>query len=187
MGFIPSANSPTMSDHSSVFSVSLTFLRTVPSLDVACIALPFSAAMVTGGPIGPIPPIAMSQTSVPFRELSRGATMTSPVGRFIHFRSCQSYFVSVKNFLPFTLIDRLVPAGFLTSILVAPSSVSISLSAKLCILLCSSGVRASDPSVSISIVTPGQCPNRDRGSRLCNRMIFIRKGVSSLVSRKRLI
>ena len=135
----------------------------------------------------PIPPMAMSHTNLPSRELSSGATMTSPVGRFIHFIVFQSIFVSVKNGLPSTHKETFVPAGFVISILTAWLNFSISLSANACICRCSSVVNANAPSVSMSIVTPGQCPKRALRSLVSIFMSCILNGVSSRFPRRRLM
>ncbi len=186
LGLIPKANSPTMSDQSSVSNVCLTLRRIFWSFECSVSALPFFATTSMDVSSLPIPPMAMSQTSLPSSESSTGATMTSPVGRFIHFMDFQSSFVSVKNSRFSVLNVKLVPAGLLISTFAVLFKVCINLSALPCMALCSRDDRARAPSVSMSIVTPGQCPRRERWSRVCIFTVLIRKGVSSRFSRMRL-
>ena len=181
---MPKANSPTMFDHSSVASHCLTLVSMVLSFEVMFSALPFLAVISSGvsSSFG-APPIAKSQTSLPFKEFSTGATITSPVGRFIHFSSFQSSLVSVKKGLFSVLKLSFVPAGFVTSTLIVFARFCMSLRAKFCICLCSSVVNANAPFVSMSKVTPGQWPRRAFLPRVSRVMVFTRNTVSSPMPR----
>jgi len=182
--FMPNANSPAMFDQSSVASHCLTLVRVALSFEVMFSALPFFAVISSGvfSRCG-MPPIARSQVSLPFNEFSTGATITSPVGRFIHFRSFQSSLVSVKNGLFSVLKLSFVPVGFVISTLMVLVKLCISLMAKFCIFLCSSVVSAKAPFVSMSNVTPGQWPRRAFLPRVSRVMIFTRNTVSSPMPR----
>ena len=182
--FMPNANSPTIFDQSSVDSHFLTLVSTFLSFEVMFSTLPLLAVISTGVfSSSGMPPIAASQTSLPFNEFSTGATITSPVGRFIHFSSFQSSFVSVKKGLFSVVKDSFVPAGFVTSTLMVLVRVCMSFWAKFCIFLCSSVVSANAPFVSMSSVTPGQWPNLAFLPRVSRVIILTRKTVSSPIPR----
>jgi len=129
--------------------------------------------------------MAMPHTSLPSSESSKGATTTSPVGRFTHLSVFRSSIASVKKVPPFTLIVICMPDWLVTSTSTASPSFLIIFWANLRICSWSFVVTASAPSVNMSIVMPGHCTKRALRVSVSNFMSSIRKEVSSRMPRSK--